>query len=116
MATKKVSKRKGKTRSGTTGRVVKKAAAKKKVVKKKATSRLTRRPKNVKTTPFRQAIKVAALLSDIADLLRDRTPEDLKLIEEQFPRQSKDVIFRFEKAKLGANADKGHDILVTWRC
>ena len=120
MATKKVSKRKGKTRSGTTGRVVKKAITKKKALKKKTTGRLNRRPKNVKVTPLQRALKVSNLLSDIADLLKDQTPEELTLIEEQFPRQSrfprqtKDVIFRFKKSKLRGK-DKNRDIMVTWR-
>lgn len=119
MATKKVSKRKGKTRSGTTGRVVKKVAVKKKVGKKKATGRVARKPK-AKLTPLQNALKVANLLGDIATVLKDQTPQEIKLIKEHFPRQtnfprkSKDVIFKFKSAKLAA--DKERDITVTWRC
>ncbi len=120
MATKKVSKRKSKTRSGTTGRVVKKALTKKKALKKKTTGRLNRRPKNVKTTPLQKALKVCKQLSNIADFLKKQTPEELKMIEEHFPRQSgfplksKDVIFQFKKVKQ-RGADKSRDIMVTWR-
>ena len=57
MATKKVSKRKVKTKSGVIDRVVKKATARTRVGKKKVARRLTKRPKNVKVTPLQCHLK-----------------------------------------------------------